>query len=261
MNSMFKFGTVCGLLCFTACSHVNFVPPDGVIKSTSCSGNLTTTKVQTKILFVLDMSGTNQSDVGCILGPNCTDPEKTMRAGSIQKFVADYGSHSNFTWGLETFQGTSAVALTRSGSGTFAGFSQLSGFETAIAQFKNMIDAGDTPYLSALDLAASLIAQDPDLHSATKPQYLVVFMSDGQPYGDPTNAGTEETILSELQYLMSLEPGRITLNTVYYGVNDMAASGLLSKMAKSGDGNFLDTTTNPSGLDFQISDLINVPCP
>jgi hypothetical protein len=39
------------------------------------------------------------------------------------------------------------------------------------------------------------------------------------------------------------------------------AAGLLQSMAQLGKGNFLNTAVNPTGLDFEISDLVVVPCP
>jgi hypothetical protein len=84
----------------------------------------------------------------------------------------------------------------------------------------------------------------------------VVFMSDGQPTDSNTTALT-----SEVQSIVNLLPGKITFNTVYYGNNDAMAAGLLQNMAQVGGGNFLNTATNPMGLDFAISDLIVVPCP
>lgn len=126
--------------------------------------------------------------------------------------------------------------------------------------FQGMTDLGDTPYLAALDLATTVISKDPDLYSSKNPQYFVVFMSDGQPYGPADVAGTSDQILAQLQTMVSLNPGRISFSTVYYGVSDPIASGLLQQMAKTGNGNFLDTNVDPSGLDFAISDLVNIPC-
>ncbi len=83
-------------------------------------------------------------------------------------------------------------------------------------------------------------------------------MSDGQPTGANDLA---QNILSQISTLIGLSPGNVSFNTVYYGTGDATAAGLLREMSVRGKGNFLNTNANPSGLDFNISDLINVPCP
>jgi hypothetical protein len=227
----------------------------GSTSGPSCSTNLGTTKELTKMLFIIDMSGSNQSGPGCTVGPNCTDPNKTMRAGSIQKFFNDYGARSNFQWGFEVFNGTTSTPLIKAASG-MPEFSDGADMQAGINTFEGMLDTDNTPYMAGLTTAYTTILNDPDLHSANNPQYLVVFMSDGQPTDSNTTALT-----SEVQSIVNLLPGKITFNTVYYGNNDAMAAGLLQNMAQVGGGNFLNTATNPMGLDFAISDLIVVPCP
>ena len=268
LDNIWKWLPLWTFLSATACSNVNFVPTDSSLKegaqattpktppgSTTCTGNLGSTTRLTKMIFVLDMSGSNSSSPGCALGPNCTDDGKKMRAGSIQKFFDDYGSHSNFTWALEVFQGTTASALT---GGTNLGFTNALGMQSAITNFESLPDAGDTPYVAALDMARAAIAGDADLNSVKNPQYIIVFMSDGQPDGAGDTPGT---ILGEIAAIEALSPGKISFNSVYYGNGDLTPAGLLQSMAAAGDGNFLNTNSNPTGLDFKISDLINVPCP
>src|SRR5665213_2237055 len=130
--------------------------------------------------------------------------------------------------------------------------------QTALNTFMTMVDTDNTPYMAALNTATMDIANDPDLHSTSHPQYIVVFMSDGQPDG----AGdTPDAITAQVKTLVNLLPGKITFNTVYYGNGDAMAAGILQGMAQNGNGNFLNTSLNPTGLDFKISDLVNVPCP
>src|SRR5690242_19480894 len=110
--------------------------------------------------------------------------------------------------------------------------------------------------MAGLLLATQAIQNDPDLHSKKNPQYIIVFMSDGQPdasYPVPT-------ILAQVGTMVKLLPGKISFNGIYYGDGDATAAGIIQSMAQTGHGNFLNTFTNPTGLDFQISDLIRVPC-
>jgi hypothetical protein len=261
------------LMGMTACSKVNFspgnVPTDsstqlgtspgtggGGAGGGTCDSNLGTTKELTKMLFIVDMSGSNMGSPDCTLGSNCTDANKKMRAGSITRFFTHYGNRSNFNWAFETFQGSSANALISNGMGAST-FSNADAMQNAIATFKTEADSGGTPYMAALNLATQTIANDPDLNAGTEPQYIVVFMSDGQP--DAGDAAS--TILNQVNTIVGMRPGKITFNTVYYGTGDATAAGLLQSMSQVGHGNFLNTTVNPTGLDFEIDDLVQVPCP
>lgn len=201
------------------------------------------------MLFIVDTSGSNQGSSGCKLGSSCTDPGKQMRSGSIDKFFDDYGSRSNFQWNVEYFQDTYANSLIN-------GFGNGSAMQAAMSQFMTIKDQGQTPYLAALSLAENTIKNDPDLNSSLDPQYLIVFMSDGQPTDtDATGA------VNEVRDIVGLSPGKITFNTVYYGAGAATEAGLVQSMAQAGNGHFLNTNTNPTGLDFEIQDVINVPCP
>lgn len=215
-------------------------------RTLTCTTILSSSTVPTKMLFIDDLSGSNTT----------TDPGKAMRAGSIQQFYTDYSSHTNFSWGFETFQGTTATALINSGTPNSPIFSNAAAMQSAITVFKSMPDTGNTPYMAALNMATSAISNDPDSKSATPPQYIVVFMSDGQPNG---TGDTTINILNQIHTIVNLLPGRISFNAVYYGPADATASGLIQSMATAGGGNFLNTNTNPTGLDFSISDLVNVP--
>ena len=221
-----------------------------------CSTTLGTTTVPTKMLFITDMSGSNQSAPGCTLGSNCTDEGKKMRAGSIQQFFTDYKARSNFSWGFDIFQGSTSSALINSGAPTSPIFSTAPAMQSAITTFKNMSDSGATPYMAALKLGTTLIANDPDLNPASLAQYIIVFMSDGMPNG---SGDTAVNIVNQVKAIMALAPGRVSFNAVYYGPVNKTASDLLQSMATSGNGNFLNTNTNPTGLSFSISDLVNVP--
>lgn len=222
----------------------------------ACSTSLSTTTVPTKMLFVIDMSGSNESAPGCALGPSCTDEAKKMRAGSIQTFLNEYGSRGNFAWAFNIFKGTTSTALINNGLPTSPIFSHANAMQTAITNFKGLPDSDLTPYMAALKLATTVISNDPDLKSPLNPQYIVVFMSDGQPNG---TGDTPSNILAQIKTITDLSPGRVSFNAVYYGPSNKTASDLIQQMATNGKGNFLNTNTNPTGLSFSISDLVSVP--
>jgi hypothetical protein len=274
-NSQLLLMSAIMLVGMTACSKVQFSPTDPNGTSTQlgttpggttpggggpgggqCDSNLGTTKELTKMLFIVDMSGSNMGAADCTLGPNCTDLNKKMRAGSITRFFTHYGNRVNFNWAFETFQGTTANALISSAAG-MPTFSDANAMQSAITTFTSEADSGGTPYMAALNLATTTIANDPDLNGGNNPQYIVVFMSDGQP--DAGDAAS--TILNQVNTMVGLRPGKITFNAVYYGTGDATAAGLLQSMSQIGHGNFLNTSVNPTGLDFEIDDLVQVPCP
>jgi len=214
-----------------------------------CTTNLGNTKIKTKMLFIVDMSESNQITPGCSLGAGCSDPNKRMRSGSIEKFFRDYGNYTNFSWGFVGFQGESSTSLIR-------GFSDREDMATAINTFKRTSDWGQTPYLAALDRAKEIISNDSDLHTTEQIQYLILFMSDGEP-----SDSTAEQLVDEVKSISALAKKKITFNTVYYGPGTAPEANLLSDLAKTGGGHFLNTNTNPTGLDFAIKDILEIPCP
>ncbi|MGE0528763.1 MAG: hypothetical protein AB7P49_16985, partial [Bdellovibrionales bacterium] len=209
------------------------------------------------LLFVVDTSGSN---IG-IQVPEPTDPDKRVRSGSIQAFFDDHKHKVGFHWGFITFGGKredesipDIKALINSGSDSAPSFTNnLSVVQSAIDRFNNMDDFGATPYLSALETASRALrgigSADPNA------KYIVVFMSDGLPTGNYT----DDHILDEVNKIVGHYPGQTTFNTVYYGGISRSSANRLKRMADTGAGRFLDTNANPSGKNFQISNVINVP--
>lgn len=233
---------------FENCSKTNFSGSDDTSSTQSCSSELRTLTVPIKLLFVVDTSGSNAD------GPyySGSDPGKSIRGGSIQKFFNDYGSHSNFSWGFITFSGSTARSLI--GSSSSSSFTtNKTVMQNAINSFYSLVDSDLTPYRAALLLATQALASDPTWTKDTK--YIVVFISDGvpDPYVD------DATLQSDVSTLMNQHSNQITFNAIYYGTYDADASDRLTKMTSIGHGKFLDTNTNQSGTDFEISDTVNIP--
>lgn len=216
----------------------------------SCDGQLQTETYPLKVLFIVDMSGSNYESPG-------TDPDKSMRAGSIQTFFDSYKSNSHISWGFIGFQGTSAFAFINKGSTSNASFSSsANAMQSAINTFEGMIDDDKTPYKAALNLAQTAISGD-NADSNTK--YVVVFLSDGMPSDYVNNSSGDQQLDGDVSNLVNLLPGRISFNTIYYGPTDATASQRLRDMATAGSGQFLDTNNNPTGKTFYISDNISIP--
>jgi Mg-chelatase subunit ChlD len=218
----------------------------------SCHTQLLQTTIPLKLLFVVDMSGSNFSNPG-------SDPNKVMRAGSIQQFFNDYNAKTNFSWGFIGFQGSSAEALITNGSVSSPRISSdKNDMQSAIDNFKGQADSGNTPYKAALNMAKQVISADGASASANT-KYVVVFLSDGMPTDYPNTSTGDSQINSDVQSLVNLIPGRVSFNTIYYGPDDPSASGRLKNMATAGGGEFLDTNANATGKSFYISDVIKIP--
>lgn len=217
----------------------------------SCYTYLHQTADNIRLLFVVDQSGSNANSPGQNDG---TDPNQTVRAGSIQAFYNDYQAKSGFSWGMIGFAGSSAYPyISANNSGVTPTFGNANAMISAITAFLSVSDGGYTPYQAALDMALQAIIGDNSAPTGTK--YIVVFLSDGQP-----NPNVADSILAQdVQNIVSSKPGLVTFNTIYYGPGDATASGRLKMMATVGGGYFLDTNKNPSGKDFLISNVVNVP--
>lgn len=220
----------------------------------SCHAQLLQANVPIKVLFVVDMSGSNFGE----FFRAGTDPDRRVRSGSIQTFFDDYKAKPNFNWGFVGFRGSQAFALINNGNMDTGQFSaNQADMSAALSTFNGMYDSGLTPYKAALTMAAQIIRADTLAASDTK--YIVVFLSDGMPTDyPPGNAGDKE-MTDDVSALTSILPGRVSFNTIYYGEVDASASGRLKDMSIAGGGEFLDTNNNPTGKSFYIADYINIP--
>lgn len=231
---------------FQNCAEQKFGTADpSVIKTDTggpnCRQVLETIQTPVELVYVVDVSGSNKT---INKGPG-SDPDKSIRAGSITTFYDTFKNKLNFFWTLISFAGDSASTLTAN--------SNASDMAAAIQALINTNDAGATPYMPALNSALDAIKND----SSTDPlkKYVVVIWSDGLP----NPAVSDEDLSNKVTEIVSTHPGRVSLNTVYYGPADPAASGRLSMMAQIGGGNFLDTNLNGTGTAFSVSDLVIVP--
>lgn len=226
---------------------------DGVIgqPSRSCRNQLQTLTVPAKILFVVDVSGSNATEKNGI----GTDKDKSYRKGSIQKFFDDYSPKSNFSWGFQTFAYSSATSYIGDTYFTPSMFTNSAGdMQSALNQFMSAEDAGDTPYVAAIRKASAAIDQDVR-DGVTNAKYIVVFVSDGLP----SPSVPSSTIHAEINALTGKAPGRVSFNTIYYGMPSQGGRDLMQGMANVGGGQFLDTNTAGTGRSFPIDNVIQIP--
>ncbi len=221
---------------------------------------------QTKILFLVDASGSNvqttanQGSNGC--GTHyCTpptDPQKEFRGGAIGDFFRRYRHKTNFDWSFAVFQGTSAFSLIQGGNNqnpVFASKPTPMGY--AIQDFYGIEDKGATPYKAALALAKRAVQADPDLNAPSKPNYFIILLTDGFPtdYYDQNGSYDSQALSRDVDSLLGVAPGQVSLSTIYYGqFNDPNAITLLRGMASKGSGQFASVNDPNSG--FRIDDII-----
>lgn len=121
----------------------------------------------------------------------------------------------------------------------------LEGGGAAIDHFERISTEGGTNYGGALAAARAAIAKDPDLdNSAVSPYYLVIFMSDGEPYPADPHVG------AEVQAIMDVAPGRVSVNTVYFGPKVAEYEARLQSMSDVGKGRFFNTNVVGTKIDF-----------
>ena len=251
-------------LALVGCSDVKLtITPTVQVSSLSanfpqvCAQPPTTQTSVTKVLFLVDMSGSNQSgNNGDGVG---TDPDKSFRFGSISNFVQANIANKNIYYGFIAFQGAGGVALINDGSTADATFTNDPNvMMAALTQFQGLTDSGATPYKAALAMANTSIALDRVTAKAANvtPYYAVVMLSDGVPsdYSSPINDAAIDADVASL----IVTGGEATLSTVYYGpavtTLDMDAASRLQRMAVDGGGGF--SNTNVDGRNVPLTDII-----
>ena len=255
----------------SACSPVSFTAGAGdsttVTAGVAGTGGGSTCDVETiyrktKILFVVDTSGSNAEATFNVIGGRstltpATDPTKQFREGALSDFISNYGAKANFEWSFMTFSGSSAVPYVTSGSNP-AFTSSVATLKSSLTQFLSRPDAGATPYSAALQMAARAVTNDPDLNSADEPVYFIVFLSDGFPTDYPAAGGAYDStnMNRDVANLVGVAPGRVLLSTVFYGQVEIPdAISLLKTMSALGGGQFASVNTS-SNTDFKIDDVL-----
>lgn len=256
----------------SACSPVGFstvttngtaVAPNAVpAPVTAC--NVETIYRKTKILFLVDTSGSNANPTYNLVGNQAvltppTDPNKSFRGGAINQFFTTYEHKSNFNWGFATFSAGEAYAYINSGTYQSPVFANSPAtMSNAINRFYTQYDEGDTPYASAIRLAANAVANDVDLNSADQPKYFIILLSDGFPtdYVDGSGNFLAGQMRADVSDLLAKAPGRVSLSTIFYGTTNLpTAVSALQQIASAGSGQF--ASVNVSNTSFKIEDIVS----
>lgn len=225
---------------------------------------------QLKILFVLDISGSNANASG---GRDATDPTRSRRYDSLIKWIDKRAGSPNEFYTLIEFSGDSTITAP-----DLVNYDpDYAPFTNDKAHFGNVVntqkgstsDNGATPYKAALNTVINTIKGDAKKakeradkgEPAVQSTYVVIYLSDGVP----TDSQQPEIISLVENDLMTLpkDPtfgsfiNQITLNTGYYyvGTDLPAARELLKEMAKVGKGEAYSFDTGDIDYD-KLADVI-----
>ncbi len=251
-----------------SCSRVNFtgnpLSADQQIQSPRnppiCSGGISETTKMLRIIFMVDNSGSTAT----------TDPNQIIRVQTIKNFLSKYSSKKNLTYGIGYFSDDTFIFntstrqfedVTQSGKMPKNVFGDSDDSMRALSVLHDVDPIGSTNYRSALSAIHSMISNDPKSNSNWN--YILVFMSDGQP------SDIADPVISNLQSLIdsvtdaSVAHGGLTTTSMV--LFDPAADAQyfssaqnLKAMADRGKGQFFDINKSPaSGL--VIDDIISIP--
>ncbi|MCB0391733.1 MAG: VWA domain-containing protein [Bdellovibrionales bacterium] len=199
-----------------------------------------------KIVFVVDVSGSNATGNSSIGGPP-TDPDKSRRSQAIETFVNKYRNNEYYKWSMIMFHGDAAIPLVTDGDSPI--FSDVTALDQAIETFKGYQDIDGTPYLAALTTVESLIENDIEEHPDELSTFNIFFLSDGRPTPQ-SNDGCETAECIQIETatkdVKSIDPSNVFLSTVYYytSIVDTPAARGLEKMAEWGGGSYSNAGEN-----------------
>jgi len=213
--------------------------------------NVGTSKKNLRIMFMVDDSGST----------NTTDPSKKYRVQTLQQFIRDYGGNSNLSYTFGYFSGTTAMEYDMSSNKFTNDVSadptgDSSELAKALQSYEALSSGGNTPYKAAFTSLTDTVKADEN--AGNKQDYVVVFMSDGQPT-DISGAANLNGLVTSLKTAASANGSDLLLSTVYFGPEtDSASIANLTGMAKTGSGQFVDTNKLAAG-GLVINDIISIP--
>jgi Mg-chelatase subunit ChlD len=243
------------LMGYQNCSDVSFRSTP--VSTKSCETILNTTNKNIRILFMVDDSGSTLQ----------TDPMKRYRALAIQNFVAKYGSKTNFSYVFGDFEANNSFLynpLTNDFGNANITTTNVVGtssdLSNALTLYLSQTTSpnANTPYQVAFEALNGAISRDISATAsfADKPNYAIVFMSDGQPNPSLSNNQIKNLVI-DLKTSVLNSARLVSVSTVYFGPdNDDGAKSVLRDIASEGNGQFVDTNVS---TDLTIESVISVP--
>ncbi len=241
------FGLALIFLFQPACSDVRLQkrlsgPPIVTGKGELCVTEPEEVKRWLKFLFIIDKSGSNSG----------TDRNADKRAGNIERFLRANMQATNQQYGMIWFADDEAGAYINDGDDKIPTFTpEISKALNATNKLRDQ-DGGATPYKAALQLARTAIEHDQELYPEEEPFYMLFFVSDGEP----TDIARESELNDLVRSLITIDPKNIALSTAYYGNNGEGAIERLERMARLGNGKFINFEASAN---WDFNDLIVKP--
>ncbi len=218
-----------------------------------------------KVLFVVDTSGSSVRDANSKTG---TDPHKDFRYGKIKEFLENNKDKKNLHWQFITFSGSTANSyIADEMTKQIAFTNDVNLAFSALERFFSWKDQGWTPYRAAFSAIQNSIQKDKDFNDPSM-NYATLFLSDGKPTDYCENSRFHQSgcpidtneIYSDVLKIVNMAHRRITLNTLYYGPEDLSARNLLNGMAEKGNGLFVDTNLSTRNIKLGDTIQVQVPC-
>jgi hypothetical protein len=180
----------------------------------------------TKFMFVMDKSGSNGK----------TDPGVVRRSKNIETFYNSVRVFPQFRWGMIGFQESLATAfISDNGYGQPIFTDREPMVRGALTRLRGP-DGYSTPYRAALELTRQAVLVDLEKYHQEDSVYIVFFVSDGEP----TDLNDSELIAQYVKDLVNVAPHRVFLSTAFYGHDNLRAQELLQKMARAGNGKYIN---------------------
>lgn len=242
----------------------------GLVNADLCTLDPNLVNQQVKIMFVLDISGSNGASAG---GRPATDPTRERRYGSLTDWLGARTPNPAEYYTLLEFSGDSTISAPglQNYDPLYAPFTnELPKFTDVVNEQRgSTTDINATPYKSALNTVINTIRGDAVKakeraekgEPATQSTYIIIFLSDGVP----TDSQKPEIISIIENDLMELPKNaeyggfinQITLNTGYYyiDVDVPEARDLLVEMAKVGKGEAYSFDTGKIDFD-KLTDVM-----
>lgn len=212
-----------------------------------CSAQPEATKNYTKIMFLVDKSGSNDAGQYPDGSPYPgSDPDDTFRFDLINEYIEKHKTNDELMWGMIAFENAAGIAYINGQNDQVPIFVPYGPkVSAALTRLKVDIDEGKTPYRGALNMAMQAITNDrtQSAEQGLQPTYVVVLITDGAPSDymiGSSNLVDEGAIDADVQSLTGTDT---TLSTVYYGVeNSQTSSDRLQRMARIGGGKYSNMT-------------------
>ena len=250
---------------FFGCSDVRLQPRVDDPRNSKSTGGFCISEPQTverytKFLFIVDKSGSNEAGNGGNLPP--TDLGGVKRAGNIERFVLANAGKPYIRYGMIEFNGTKAEPYITDGNrATFTADTNV--VFQATNKIRTVRDEDATPYKAALVQARLAISGDMEANPDEQSFYMIFFISDGAPT-DLNNDAELDTLVNDIR---SLSEGKIFLSTALYGDDLPRPRDILSRMAVTGGGKFInlvrsanwdfnDITVKPTAEPWQMKNLM-----